>query len=77
MSTTTCLQRIEEIRKYDLSGFEKRVKDEFKGSSVIANWGKRNAYIVNDVVFDRNPHTSLFEYNGAKISVADYFSKLY
>jgi hypothetical protein len=60
-----------------LSGFEKRVRDEFKSSSVIANWGKRKAYIVNDVVFDRNPHTSLFEYNGSKISVAEYFSKLY
>jgi hypothetical protein len=29
------------------------------------------------VIFDRNPNTSLFDYNGSKISVGDYFFKLY
>jgi hypothetical protein len=41
MSTTTCLQRIDEIRQFGLGDFEKRVQDEFIGGSVIANWGKR------------------------------------
>ena len=62
-----------EIKSYGFSDFEARVKEEFNTHSVIANWGKRKAYIVNDVIFTKNPVTQIFELEGKQISVADYF----
>ena len=45
---------------------------------MIANWGNRKAYIVKDVIFDKNPVTKFFsDSNGNKVSVAEYFLKTY
>ena len=60
MSTTTCLQRIKEIYSLQLKNPESQILREFKGQSVIANWGNKKAYIVNNVIFDKNPITKFF-----------------
>lgn len=78
MSTTTCLQRIHEIYKMQMKNPESQILREFKGQSVIANWGNKKAYIVNNVIFDKNPITKFFaDHDGNKISVAEHFSKTY
>jgi hypothetical protein len=78
MSTTTCLDRINEIYEISKSNPEARILREFKGQSVLANWGNKKAYIVKDVVFDKNPVTKFFvDGQGNKMSVADYFLKTY
>ena len=57
---------------------QQQISREFKGQSVIANWGNKKAYIVHDVIFDKNPLTKFFEdSNGTKVSVADYFLRTY
>lgn len=57
---------------------ESQILREFKGQSVIANWGNKKAYIVNNVVFDKSPITKFFtDGEGNKISVAEHFSKTY
>lgn len=51
---------------------------EFKGSSVIANWGNKKAYIVSELVFDQTPLTIFFDDSkGTKVSVAEYFLRTY
>ena len=44
---------------------------------MIADWGAKRTYIVTDVDFDKNPVSQKFDYNGKKISVAEYFSQVY
>lgn len=77
MSTTSCLERLTEIVQTYRHNALQRAKDEFVGKSVIANWGNRKAYIVQEVVFKFNPFTLFFEFNGSKICVAKYFEDTY
>ncbi len=78
MSTTTCLARINEIYTTSAKNPEVQILREFKGQSVIANWGNKKAYIVRDVVFDKTPVTKFFvDSQGTKLSVAEYFLKTY
>lgn len=77
MSTTSCLQRIREIMRMQKNP-EGQILREFKGQSIIANWGNKKAYIVHDIIFDKNPLTYFFEdSNGKQISVAMYFLQAY
>lgn len=73
MSTTSCLERINEIKEKCKGDYKKIVKDEFIGKSIIANWGYKKAYIVKNVIFDKNPFNLSFEYGSTKMSVAEYF----
>ncbi len=54
MSTKTCLDRILEIKDESPSQsmWEQRVRLEFCGKSIIADWGNQRTYFVNDVIFD-------------------------
>lgn len=50
----------------------------FVGKSVIANYGNKKTYIVNDVDFENGPTGTFFDMrDGQKISVAKYFYKTY
>jgi len=53
------------------------VKLEFCGKTVIGNWGNKRQYIVHDVDFDKSITEQKFSYNGAEISVAEYYAKVY
>jgi hypothetical protein len=78
MSTKSCLERINEIMSTCMKNPHSQIVREFKGQSVIANWGNKKAYIVNDLIFDKTPMTKFFEdHNGKKVSVAEYFLKTY
>jgi len=45
---------------------------------VIANYGTKRTYIVNDIKFDMGPCNTFFDLkDGARISVAKYFYKTY
>ena len=60
MSTTTCLFRMTEILKMGGRDPYAQINKEFKEQSVIANWGNKKAYIVRDIVFDKNPVNFFF-----------------
>jgi hypothetical protein len=53
------------------------VKAEYAQQVIIANWGNRRSYTVNDVDFTNNPTTMTFNFEGKEISVAEYFKKHY
>jgi len=78
MSTTSCLQRIHDIMHNSPKNPQQQIVREFKGQSVIANWGNKKAYIVSDMIFDQTPLTIFFDDSkGAKVSVAEYFLRTY
>ena len=53
------------------------VKLEFTRKSVIGNWGAKRTYIVTDIDFEKSVSECKFSYNGAEVSVAEYFSQVY
>lgn len=65
------------LPKTDKYKWQDRVRSEFKGKSVISDWGHRRTYIVDDVIFDRNPNTQTFDVKGVKTTVAKYFAQEY
>ena len=89
MSTKTVLDRIQEL--YDdivdsnegnasraIDRFQDECRKEFVGSSIIANYGVKKTYIVDDIKFDLGPCNTFFDMrDGQKISVAKYFYKTY
>lgn len=79
MCTRSCLDRIEELRKQntDNKKFEAAVRSEYSQQVIIANWGNRRSYTVNDVDFKNNPTTMTFTFEDKEISVAEYFKKHY
>mmetsp|Transcript_23219 Transcript_23219/g.22779 ORF Transcript_23219/g.22779 Transcript_23219/m.22779 type:complete len:119 (+) Transcript_23219:763-1119(+) len=84
MSTTSVLDRVKEIygqnkhESGDQYSFQKLVQREFRGKSVISTWGNKRAYIVKDIIFDKNPTTMTFQdSSGQDITVLDYFKKVY
>jgi hypothetical protein len=53
MSTKTCLERIYELRRNKkIQNVEAMIFNEFKGQSIIATWGHKKTYIVDDIIFD-------------------------
>jgi hypothetical protein len=80
MSTKTCLKRIQEIEQAangNLKRCQQLCREEFKGRSIISNWGQQRLYIVSDVRFDINPSHTFLTKDGINISIADYFFKTY
>lgn len=90
MSTKSVLDNIHEL--YDkivddefqgnttkgLPKFHDACRKQFTGSSVIANYGTKRTYIIQDIKFDLGPCNTFFDLNdGTKISVAKYFFKTY
>lgn len=90
MSTKTVLDLIHDIydeiveEKYQgnieqgLPKFQDACFKQLVGASVIANYGTKRNYIVQDIKFDLGPCNTFFDLkDGQKISVAKYFLKTY
>lgn len=75
MSTTTCLDRICDIKRNSQSQhqFKQIVKMEFVGKSIIADWGNKRTYHVEDVDFDSTPTNTTFTWNDREVTIAEYF----
>ena len=80
MSTTTCLDRIYEIKRRcfdNESRFKQLVRMEFGGCSIIADWGNKRTYQVEDVDFECTPTNTRFIWNNREVTVAEYFQTCY
>lgn len=79
MSTTTCLEKIRDIwmREGSNSQKQQRCRLEFVGKTIIANWGNKRTYIVNDLDFSVNPVSKKFQVGDMETTVADYFKNNY
>ena len=61
-------------RAHSDNAYEQLVRTEFSRKSVIGNWGNKRTYIVHDVEFEKSVSNFKFSYNGAEISIAEYFA---
>ena len=79
MSTITCLDKINDLRRHarDDGQFKKLVEEQIVGSSVIADWGNMRVYIVAGIDFNTNPVAKMFIYNNTEITVAQYMHDVY
>lgn len=82
ISNKTCLERIQEIQYLAANGEIKdpvsRILHEFQYKTVIAKYGMRKTYLVEDIDFKYTPVTKRFEtHDGKKMSIAEYFLKTY
>ena len=58
--------------------YKDQVRKLLIGTSVIANYGTKRTYIIQDINFDKGPVQTLFNLkDGQSISVAKYFYKTY
>jgi len=64
MCTRSCLDRIDELKKNfsDSKKWETAVRAEYSQQVIIANWGNRRSYTVNDVDFTHSPTTMTFTF---------------
>jgi hypothetical protein len=61
-----------------ISDKEAAIRREFKYKSVVGHWGNKKTYIVQDVLFNKNPtNTTFINPKGEKVSVAAYFNATY
>ena len=79
MSTKTCLERIFELKQSSQTNhqWQQIVRMEFSGKSIIADWGNKRTYRVDDVCFDVTPLTHEFIWNDEPIKLASYFQVVY
>ena len=81
MSTKTCLQKIYEMRDQGRFNSEHQwqqaVRLEFSGSSIVADWGNKRTYRVEDVDFERTPGVYEFMWNDRMVKLAEYFKQVY
>ena len=79
ISNKTCLERIYEIYNDKFcKDFNSKIFSEFQYKSVIGIWGHKKAYIVHDIIFEKNPVTQCFiDFNGDVQSIAEYFLNTY
>ena len=80
MTTTTCLERIDELQRLSHNNenkWKRAVREEFCGRSVIADWGNKRTYRVDEVDFDKTPTNYQFAWNDQPTVLADYFFNHY
>ena len=53
------------------------VRMEFCGTSVIADWGNKRTYRVDDVDFEKTPVQHEFFYNDVPTKIAHYFAQVH
>lgn len=79
MSTITCLDKINEIKRQANSDhrFKELVDSEVVGSSIIADWGNKRTYKIDAIDWNTNPSKKKFEYNGEEICIGEYMNIVY
>lgn len=80
MSTITCLDKINELKRQAGNNdrrYKELVTSEVIGSSVIADWGNKRTYQIADIDFTVNPTTKKFVYNNVEICVSQYMKDVY
>ena len=65
---------IKQFRRLGDESTQKKIREELKPRSFKVSYAKRN-YKFDDIIFDRNPKTQTFNYNGQTINLVDYFEK--
>lgn len=77
LSQKSALQVIDEIRKSGSRNYREDAREYFKERSVIAWYGNKRNYIVNDIDFNLNPNTHSFITPEGTMNITTYMKKKY
>eukprot|EP00826_Nyctotherus_ovalis_P023414 TRINITY_DN1798_c0_g1_i9.p1 TRINITY_DN1798_c0_g1~~TRINITY_DN1798_c0_g1_i9.p1 ORF type:complete len:481 (-),score=89.30 TRINITY_DN1798_c0_g1_i9:46-1488(-) len=77
LSQKSALQVIEELKENGSRNLQADVKEYFKGRSVIAWYGNKRNYIIDDVDFNLNPDTHSFATPEGMMNITTYMLKKY
>ena len=72
----TVLDYIKQYRNLGNAETQKTIREELKPRSFKVIYAKRN-YKIGDIIFDRNPRTQTFNYNGETVSLVKYYEKVH
>ena len=75
LSTDTVLKYLEDFDYKDKKN-QQKIKDNLIGRSFKVSYSKKN-YIIDDIIFDRNPNKQDFNFNGKTVVLKDYYKQKY
>ena len=75
LSTQTILEFLEE-KKYKDKKNQESIRKKLKGNSFKVSYAKKN-YIIDDILFDRDPTKQDFNYENKTITLKEYYKKKY
>ena len=61
---------------YNTQNKKNKLKDDLIGKSFKVTYAKKN-FVIDDILFDRNPNIQDFMYDGKKVLLKDYYEKKY
>ena len=68
------LDYINQYKNIKNAKVQKNIKEDLKGRSFKVSYAKRN-YRIDDIIFDRNPQTQTFNYDGNTINLVKYYNE--
>ncbi len=73
INSKNCLDLVKQIkeRSNSKSDYLNKLKDLFLGRTVLANYGKYNSYIIDDVTIDKNVSNTSIQKTKSKIIIND------
>ena len=66
-----------EEKKYKNKNNQNEIKDDLIGRSFKVGYGEGRKYIIDDILFDRNPKMQTLNYNGKSINLVEYYNIKY
>ena len=70
----TVLDYLNQYKNIKNAKVQKEIKEDLSGRSFKVSYAKRN-YRIDDIIFDRNPQTQTFNYNGNSINLIKYYEE--
>jgi hypothetical protein len=74
---TDTLLNVLNDKNYTNKSKQNDIKDDLIGRSFKVSYGDEKKYKIDDILFDRNPKTQTFNFNGKSTNLIEYFKKRY
>ena len=74
---TDTLLNVLNDKNYTNKSKQNDIKDDLIGRSFKVSYGDERKYKIDDILFDRNPKTQTFNFNGKSTNLIEYFKKRY
>ena len=72
----TVFDYINQFKNINNKDTQNDIREELKGRSFKVSYAKRN-YRIDDIIFDRNPQNTTFNFEGKSINLINYYEKIH
>ena len=72
----TVFDYIQQFKNINNKDTQKDIREELKGRSFKVSYAKRN-YRIDDIIFDRNPQNTTFNFEGQSVNLINYYEKIH